>query len=121
MPKEVIEDFHTEELKLTKKTDVWSYGVVLWEMFSGLKVERAQLEEMLSKRNTSGIRQLQNGELIAALKHWYDQGGRLSKPINCPPRVYKIMLQCWDEVPESRPEFSELSHLIEVLTENELE
>ena len=33
-------------------------------------------------------------------------GGRLEKPTDCPEDLYKLMLHCWAEKPEDRPNFA---------------
>ena len=75
--------------KYTSKTDVWSYGVLLWEIFTlgddpypSVPVEK----------------------LFAKLR----KGHRMKRPPYAPPELYQIMLTCWQHVPEERPSFTEL-------------
>ncbi|XP_055342397.1 hepatocyte growth factor receptor-like [Paramacrobiotus metropolitanus] len=71
------------------KSDVWSFGVVVWELFQ--KGERPY------------------GELDAmALLESLGKGFRLRHPLNCPEAVYNLMQQCWSQVPDSRPDFQSL-------------
>ena len=121
MPRELIDDFRVRELKLTQQTDVWSYGVVLWEMFSALRVDEEQVKQMVSTKAVSGAARLRSEELIVGLQHWYRHGGRLAKPVYCPRKVYSIISRCWDDVAEQRPDFSTLSQQIGELTENDLD
>ncbi|CAG7732285.1 unnamed protein product [Allacma fusca] len=73
----------------TSKTDVWSFGVLLWEVFS--------LGYMpYPGRGNQDVMQL------------VTNGGRLEPPTNCPAPVYGIMTQCWHPIPEERPNFATL-------------
>lgn len=70
-------------------SDVWSYGVTLWEMFSfGLQP----------------YGDLKGSEVIKLV----EKGERLPKPKKCPEDVYKIMEQCWNFEPAKRPTFAQL-------------
>eukprot|EP00079_Xenopus_tropicalis_P033014 XP_017946785.1 PREDICTED: fibroblast growth factor receptor 3 isoform X4 [Xenopus tropicalis] len=73
----------------THQSDVWSYGVLLWETFTlggspypGIPVE----------------------ELFKLLK----EGHRMDKPANCTHELYMIMRECWHAVPSQRPTFKQL-------------
>ena len=70
--------------RFTPQSDVWSYGVVLFEIFSAGESPYAALD------NTKTYEYVRDG-------------GRLPKPRNCPPRVYdEIMFPCWNENPQER-------------------
>ncbi|KAH7709764.1 Protein KIN-9 c [Aphelenchoides avenae] len=71
------------------KSDVWSYGVVLYELFSFGAVPFSSLE---------------NSKLLEHL----DAGHRLERPTYCPPEIYQIMLSCWQHNPGNRPGFTEI-------------
>ncbi|XP_029459799.1 fibroblast growth factor receptor 1 isoform X1 [Rhinatrema bivittatum] len=77
----------------THHSDVWSFGVLLWEIFTlggspypGVPVE----------------------ELFKLLK----EGHRMDKPSNCTNELYMMMRDCWHAVPSQRPTFK---HLVEDL------
>lgn len=70
-------------------SDVWSFGVTLWEMFSfGMQP----------------YGELRGAEVIQLV----ERGERLSQPPQCPDEVYKIMKRCWEYFPKDRPTFNEL-------------
>lgn len=73
----------------TNKSDVWSFGVTLWEIYSYGRVPypRMSMEETV-RRITEGY--------------------RLERPDECPDAVYSIMLSCWHADPEQRPTFASL-------------
>lgn len=70
----------------TTYSDVWSFGVVLWEMVT------------LASQPYQG---LTNEEV---LKHVVD-GGKMQRPENCPQKLWDLMSQCWSRVPKHRPTF----------------
>ncbi|CAG5135058.1 unnamed protein product, partial [Candidula unifasciata] len=71
-------------------SDVWSYGVTLWEMFS---YGGAPYDDM------TGV------EVIKFI----EDDCRLAKPEKCPDVVYSVMLKCWSFEPAQRPTFSMLN------------
>lgn len=73
----------------SQKSDVWSYGVTLWEMFTFGELPYGEMT---------------GAEVIALL----ERGQRLEKPDDCPEHTYQIMLRCWHQEPAHRPTFEEL-------------
>ncbi|XP_071544866.1 tyrosine-protein kinase receptor-like isoform X2 [Panulirus ornatus] len=71
----------------TSKTDVWSFGVLLWEVMS------------LGYMPYPGRGNQEVMQLVT-------NGGRLEPPTNCPGPVYRIMTQCWHPIPDERPTFT---------------
>ncbi|BFF95540.1 vascular endothelial growth factor receptor kdr-like [Drosophila madeirensis] len=71
-------------------SDVWSFGIVLWELFSLAKVPYPGIDP--------------NQELFNKLNDGY----RMEKPPYANQELYEIMLECWRKNPESRPLFAEL-------------
>lgn len=75
----------------SSQSDVWSYGIVLWELFS------------LSKTPYPGV---QADESFARK---LESGFRMSKPSFSTDDLYKVMKDCWLAEPELRPTFNELA------------
>nr|XP_053654657.1 ALK tyrosine kinase receptor-like [Cherax quadricarinatus] len=71
----------------TSKTDIWSFGVLLWEVMS------------LGYMPYPGRGNQEVMQLVT-------NGGRLEPPTNCPGPVYRIMTQCWHPIPDERPSFT---------------
>lgn len=76
--------------KLSKHSDVWSFGVTCWEIFTFAHIPYYELED--------------NKEVITFVV----KGGRLEKPENCPNGVWTIISSCWSNPPHSRPSFDSL-------------
>ncbi len=76
--------------KFSTASDVWSYGIVLWEMF---KPQHIPFHEF--------------GNVQVAVK--VSCGERLTIPDNCPPSIGRIMNSCWQEK-SRRPTFRQLGN-----------
>ncbi|XP_054644789.1 megakaryocyte-associated tyrosine-protein kinase isoform X2 [Dunckerocampus dactyliophorus] len=80
--------------KFSTKSDVWSYGVLLWEIFS---YGRQPYPKMSLKE----------------VKERVEGGYRMEAPGDCPPAVYALMTACWDQDPRKRPAFHKLREKVE--------
>lgn len=77
-------------LKFTSKSDVWAYGVTLWEMFSYGKMpwggrSGAQILDQIDKKRE-----------------------HLQRPLACPEDMYDMMVETWTHQYENRPTFAEI-------------
>ncbi|XP_029470000.1 insulin receptor [Rhinatrema bivittatum] len=77
----------------TAFSDVWSFGVVLWEITS------------LAEQPYQGLSNEQ------VLKFVMD-GGFLDQPENCPRRLHSLMQMCWQYNPKMRPTFLEIIEML---------
>ncbi|CAG9531660.1 unnamed protein product [Cercopithifilaria johnstoni] len=77
----------------TEQSDVWSYGVLLWEIFSLGKVPYPQVD---------------NDDLV----NYLQEGNRMEQPKLSPDDIYNLMRQCWLSDPNNRPTFSECKVLM---------
>ncbi|XP_059350093.1 fibroblast growth factor receptor 1-like, partial [Daphnia carinata] len=79
----------------SSQSDVWSYGIVLWELFA------------LGRIPYPGI----TGGLILVKNIL--EGLQMEKPDNAPNFFGKIMKSCWNKEPNDRPTFQQLANTIE--------
>uniref|UniRef100_A0A8C3RUK6 Erb-b2 receptor tyrosine kinase 3 n=1 Tax=Chelydra serpentina TaxID=8475 RepID=A0A8C3RUK6_CHESE len=77
--------------KYTHQSDVWSYGVTLWEMM------------MFGAEPYAGIR-------LAEVPDLLEKGERLMQPPICTIDVYMVMVKCWMIDENVRPTFKELAN-----------
>uniref|UniRef100_A0A8C6PGB3 receptor protein-tyrosine kinase n=1 Tax=Nothobranchius furzeri TaxID=105023 RepID=A0A8C6PGB3_NOTFU len=85
--------------KFTSASDVWSYGIVMWEVMS--YGERPYWE-------------MSNQDVIKAVEENY----RLPGPMDCPEALYHLMMDCWQRERTNRPKFDEIVCLLDKLIRN---
>ncbi|XP_026546553.1 tyrosine-protein kinase receptor UFO-like, partial [Notechis scutatus] len=78
----------------TTKSDVWSFGVTMWE---------------IATRGQTPYPGVENSEIYDYLH----QGNRLKQPIDCLDSLYELMTSCWALNPRDRPTFEILSEELE--------
>ncbi|XP_068097728.1 ephrin type-A receptor 2 [Hyperolius riggenbachi] len=83
--------------KFTSASDVWSYGIVMWEVMS--YGERPYWE-------------MSNQEVMKAI----NEGFRLPAPMECPSAIYQLMMQCWQQERNRRPKFTDIVSILDKLT-----
>jgi hypothetical protein len=86
--------------RISKEADVWSYGILLWEIYTygSTPYPSLPLEHILEK-------------ILS--------GYRMEKPKDCDNKVYEsIILKCWNLEPKLRPTFSQLVSTFETFAKN---
>ncbi|XP_030045512.1 tyrosine-protein kinase Fes/Fps [Microcaecilia unicolor] len=73
--------------RYSSESDIWSFGVLLWEAFS---------------LGSTPYASMNNQQTREAIEH----GQRLPSPTQCPDEIYSLMLRCWEYDPRKRPNFS---------------
>ncbi|XP_018904229.2 tyrosine-protein kinase Fer isoform X2 [Bemisia tabaci] len=82
--------------KYTSLCDVWSYGVLCWEIFS---------------RGGTPYNGLSNTKAREKI----DAGYRMPAPESTPDEMYRLMLRCWEYEPEKRPHFDQIFTVVDTL------
>ncbi|KAK2849203.1 hypothetical protein Q5P01_009037 [Channa striata] len=85
------------ECVYTVQSDVWSYGILLWEIFS------------LGKSPYPSM------AVDSRFYKMVKRGYQMPQPDYAPPEIYTIMKMCWNLEPTERPTFSKISQMIERL------
>ncbi|NXK18300.1 FRK kinase, partial [Arenaria interpres] len=80
--------------KFSIKSDVWSFGILLFEIITYGKMPYAGVA---------------GHQVIQML----DNGYRLPQPASCPAPFYRLMLQCWNTEADGRPTFEALCDQLE--------
>ncbi|XP_014675994.1 PREDICTED: hepatocyte growth factor receptor-like [Priapulus caudatus] len=71
------------------RSDVWSYGVVLWELLT---------------RGVCPYPEVDNWDILGYLK----SGRRMPQPSYCPKPLHELMQRCWATAPNERPQFQHI-------------
>uniref|UniRef100_A0A4W4EAB8 Ephrin type-A receptor 7 n=1 Tax=Electrophorus electricus TaxID=8005 RepID=A0A4W4EAB8_ELEEL len=85
--------------KFTSASDVWSYGIVMWEVMS--YGERPYWD-------------MSNQDVIKAI----EEGYRLPAPMDCPPGLHQLMLDCWQKDRADRPKFDQIVGVLDKMIRN---
>ncbi|XP_069765018.1 tyrosine-protein kinase receptor UFO-like [Narcine bancroftii] len=83
----------------TSKSDVWSYGVTMWE---------------IAARGQTPYPGVENSEIYDYLQ----QGNRLKQPPDCLDALYELMYYCWQLNPRERPTFEIICCQLEKILED---
>uniref|UniRef100_A0A673K1T0 Tyrosine-protein kinase n=1 Tax=Sinocyclocheilus rhinocerous TaxID=307959 RepID=A0A673K1T0_9TELE len=78
--------------RYTTESDVWSFGVLLWETFSRGVTPYSIPHNMNNQQTRDEV----------------ERGYRMPAPNNCPGEIYALMCQCWQYDPRNRPSFRKL-------------
>uniref|UniRef100_A0A8C0XXN4 Tyrosine-protein kinase n=1 Tax=Cyprinus carpio carpio TaxID=630221 RepID=A0A8C0XXN4_CYPCA len=82
--------------RYTTESDVWSFGVLLWETFSRGVTPYTIPHNMNNQQTRDEV----------------ERGYRMPAPNNCPGEIYALMCQCWQYDPRNRPSFRKLKCLL---------
>nr|XP_039268971.1 discoidin domain-containing receptor 2-like [Styela clava] len=83
--------------KFSTASDVWAFGVTLWELFTLCKCQP--------------YHSLDDQQIIENMHHIYQRTGEevyLPKPKACPTSVFNMVKQCWKRECDERPAFDSL-------------
>ncbi|XP_030384777.1 tyrosine-protein kinase Btk29A isoform X2 [Scaptodrosophila lebanonensis] len=85
--------------RFSSKSDVWAYGVLMWEIFTCGKMPYGRL------KNTEVVERVQRGII-------------LEKPKSCAKEIYDVMKKCWSHGPEERPSFRVLKEQLALVAQS---
>ncbi|XP_061756371.1 ephrin type-A receptor 7 isoform X4 [Nerophis ophidion] len=85
--------------KFTSASDVWSYGIVMWEVMS---------------YGEWPYWDMSNQDVNKALQEGY----RLPAPMDCPPGLHQLMLDCWQKDRGDRPKFDQIVSILDKMIRN---
>ncbi len=89
--------------RFSEKTDVWSFGVVVWEIFTLCRLQPygdIDDQEFIQDAVKGSNRKL------------------LQCPRDCPQNVYDVMLKCWQYDSQARPSFVDVNKVLAVIYKN---
>ncbi|OUC48687.1 protein tyrosine kinase, partial [Trichinella nativa] len=88
--------------KYSKKSDVWSFGVLMWEILVKGKCPYQEEEKQWT------------GHFLTNLLETLRNGNRLKLPNNTPEDIREIVMHCWNLAESERPTFSEIRKNLEM-------
>ncbi len=80
--------------KFSTASDVWSYGISIWEIYS------------LGRTPWKGLGPIEIRDKIM-------EGERLEHPERCPEEVFDVMRACWKKEPQERPTFTDIQKRVQ--------
>lgn len=108
--------------KYTSLCDVWSFGVLCWEVFSRGGTPYSGLSNTRSRQMISAglnyfllFRFLLKKKKEILVFFLYKIGYRMPAPDGTPDEVYRLMRRCWEYEPERRPHFDEICRMLDAM------
>lgn len=85
------------ENKFSNKSDMWSFGILLWEIYSYGRVPYPRVT-------------------VEDVAQHVDRGYRMDPPDGCPDSIYRIMQETWQKDSSKRPNFARVDQQLESIT-----
>ncbi|XP_056426552.1 non-receptor tyrosine-protein kinase TYK2 isoform X2 [Hyla sarda] len=92
-----------KECKFFYASDVWSFGVTLYELLSRCDPAQSPPTKFIEMIGVT-----QGQMTVVRLIDLLDRGQRLPHPSDCPPEIYKLIKNCWETEASLRPSFPTL-------------
>ncbi|XP_066493543.1 ephrin type-B receptor 2 [Tiliqua scincoides] len=106
--------------KFTSASDVWSYGIVMWEVMS--YGERPYWD--MTNQDHNSMHDYTEGSLIevsgtgSQVINAIEQDYRLPPPMDCPSALHQLMLDCWQKDRNHRPKFGQIVNTLDKMIRN---
>lgn len=110
--------------KFSTASDVWSYGIVMWEVMSyGERPYWEMSNQDVSSRPSNSIQNeascvfhlvCVSAQVVLSI----EEGYRLPAPVGCPVTLHQLMLHCWQKEASQRPRFSNVLSFLDKLIVN---
>uniref|UniRef100_A0ACB8ERH3 Tyrosine-protein kinase jak2 n=1 Tax=Sphaerodactylus townsendi TaxID=933632 RepID=A0ACB8ERH3_9SAUR len=100
--------------KFSVASDMWSFGVVLYELFTYIDKNKSPPAEFMRMIGNDKQNQMIVFHLIELLKN----NARLPRPEGCPDEAYAIMTECWNNNVSLRPSFRDLGLRVDLIRES---
>ena len=114
------------------KSDVWAFGVTLWEMFAYGQSTSLHLWIVFRCLNLlpAPYPGMTNAEARTSVlkgyryaRAWTRRSNAharcsMAPPLDCPPQLFEIMMSCWEKAPEKRPTFRQLNGSLKSILRN---
>ncbi|KNC87788.1 TK protein kinase [Sphaeroforma arctica JP610] len=85
----------TENATATKASDMWAFGVTMWEIYGEGSQPYPEMRQRMRFRED--------------MSAYLNAGNRLASPHGCPEAAFKAMESCWHEDPSARPSFQQMA------------
>lgn len=82
--------------KYSKASDVWSFGVFLWELMTKAQQPFSEVDPF-------------------EMEDYLNGGYRLHQPMNCPDQLYSVLVSCWGSQPQERASVQQLYQTLQDL------
>ncbi|KAB1284192.1 Ephrin type-B receptor 1, partial [Camelus dromedarius] len=104
--------------KFTSASDVWSYGIVMWEVMSFGERPYWDMSNQDVSVSSAWLPHPSLAGHVESVINAIEQDYRLPPPMDCPAALHQLMLDCWQKDRNSRPRFAEIVNTLDKMIRN---